>query len=179
MSDYYRQPIAVFGLIIPMVVMVILTGAVLFYTASVRDQYAIKKQKYDASLAAMRQVKMLRAQVQKNRSGLNAWDQLLQNETRGTFLEHWKDASKAFSGKELTKSSRSWNNYSEGLGKAVSQPSSQVSMSFVGTFRAMQTALMRLETTLPTMQLDSMDVKLDDRGKGVHFSTTHTVWTLR
>lgn len=179
MSDYYRQPIAVFGLIIPMVVMIILTGAVLFYTASVRDQYAVKKQKYDASLAAMRKVKMLRAQVQKNRSGLNAWDQLLQNETRGTFLEHWKDATKGFSGKELTKASRSWNNYSEGIGKAVSQSSSQVSMSFVGTFRAMQTALMRLETTLPTMQLDSMDVKLDDNGKGVHFSTTHTVWTLR
>ena len=179
MSDYYRQPIAVFGLIIPMVVMVILTGAVLFYTASVRDQYAIKKQKYDASLAAMRQVKMLRAQVQKNSGVLNAWDQLLKSETRGTFLEHWKDAAKGFSGKELTKSSRSWVNYSEGIGKGVSQASSQVSMSFVGTYRAMQTALMRLETALPTMQLDSMDAKIDGNGKGVHFSTTHTVWALK
>lgn len=179
MSDYYRQPIAVFGLIIPSAVMAILAGAVLFYTVSVKEQYALKKQKYDASLAAMRQVKMLRAQVQQNRNSLNTWDQLLQSETRGTFLEHWKNAAKGFSGKELTKSSRSWNNYSDGLGKGVSQPSSQVSMSFVGTYRAMQTALMRLETTLPMMQLDSMDVKLDDNGKGVHFSTTHTVWNLK
>lgn len=179
MSDYYKQPIAVFGLIIPTVVLVILTVAVLFYTASVKEKYAIKKQKYELSQKAMRQVEMLRAQVDKNKVSLNAWDQLLQAETRGTFLEHWKNASRGFSGKELTKSSRSWNNYSEGLGKGGLQPSSQVSMSFVGTYRAMQTALMRLETMLPTMQLDSMDIKLDGNGKGIDFSTTHTVWTLR
>lgn len=179
MSDYYKQPIAVFGLIIPTVVMLVLAGAVVSYTVSVKDKYAAKKQQYDMSQAAMLQVKLLRNQVANNRASLDAWDGLLQTETRGTFLERWKNAAKGFSGKELTKSSRSWINYSEGLGKGVAQPSSQVSMSFVGTYRAMQTALMKLETDLPTMQLDSMDIKLDDNGKGVHFSTTHTVWTLR
>jgi hypothetical protein len=179
MSDYYKQPVAVFGLVLPIMIVLVLAGAVLFYTASVKDTYALKKQKYEQSQAAMRKVKMLRAQVEQNKASLDAWDRMLSTETRGTFLDHWKNAARNFTGKELTKSSRSWNNYSEGLGRGVSQASSQVVMSFVGTFKAMQTALMRLETTLPTMQLDSMDIKLDDNGKGVHFTTTYTVWTLR
>ena len=43
----------------------------------------------------------------------------------------------------------------------------------------MQTALMELETALPTMQLDSLDIEQDGNGRGVKFTTTYTVWTLR
>lgn len=179
MSDYYRQPIAVFGLIIPVVVSVIMAGSVLYYTGSVKKEYAAKQKEYDLSQQAKRKIKMLRGQVNENRESLDAWDDLLKTETRGTFLQHWKDASEDFNGKELTKTSRSWINFSEGIGKGVSQPSSQVVMSFVGTYRAMQQALMNLETQLPTMQLDSLDMSPEDNGKGVKFTTTYTVWTLR
>lgn len=179
MSDYYRQPIAVFGLIIPIVVAVLMAGSVLYYTGSVKRKFAVKQKEYDLSQQAKRKIMMLRGQVNQNRESLKAWDEMLKTETRGTFLEHWRDASKDFNGKELTKTSRSWINYSEGIGKGVAQPSSQVVMSFVGTYRAMQQALMNLETMLPTMQLDSLDMSPEDSGKGVKFTTTHTVWTLR
>ena len=179
MSEHYRQPIAVFGFILPIVVMTILAGAMLSYTSSVKNKFASKKRAYDVSQEAKRQVMRLRAEVATNKSQMDAWDNLLRTETRGTFLEHWKNAAKNFNGKELTKSSRSWINYSEGMGKGVSQPSSQVIMSFVGTYRAMQSALMELETALPTMQLDSLDIEQDGNGSGVKFKTTYTVWTLR
>ena len=160
MSEHYRQPIAVFGSILPIVVMAILAGAMLSYTSSVKNKFASKKRAYDVSQEAKRQVMRLRAEVATNKSQM-------------------KNAAKKFNGKELTKSSRSWINYSEGIGKGVSQPSSQVIMSFVGTYRAMQSALMELETALPTMQLDSLDIEQDGNGSGVKFKTTYTVWTLR
>ena len=179
MSEHYRQPIAVFGFILPIVVMTILAGGMLFCTSSVNNEFASKKRAYDVSQEAKRQIMKLRGKVETNKPKMDAWDKLLRTETRGTFLEHWKNAAKNFSGKELTKSSRSWINYSEGIGKGVSQPSSQVIMSFVGTYRAMQTALMELETALPTMQLDALDIEQDANGRGVKFTTTYTVWTLR
>ena len=157
MSEHYRQPIALFGFILPTVVMTILAGGMLFYTSSVNNEFASKKRAYEVSQEAKRQIMKLRGEVETNKPKMDAWDKLLRTETRGTFLEHWKNAAKNFNGKELTKSSRSWINYSEGLGRGVSQPSSQVIMSFVGTYRAMQTALMELETALPTMQLDALE----------------------
>ncbi len=179
MSEHYRQPITVFGLILPVVLMLILIVGVLSYTSSVKDDYVAKKKKYDMSQTSKRQVAVLRNQVREHKPKMAAWDNMLRSETRGSFLEHWKRASEGFTGKELTKSSRSWINYSEGIGKGISQPSSQVVMSFVGTYRAMQSALMKLETTLPTMQLDSLDMTQDINGRGVNFTTKYTVWTRK
>lgn len=179
MSEHYRQPITVFGLILPIVVMLILVAGVLSYTSSVKVDYTAKKKKYDLSQTAKRKVAALRNEVREHKPKMAAWDDMLRHETRGSFLEHWKRAAEDFTGKELTKSSRSWINYSEGIGKGISQPSSQVVMSFVGTFRAMQSALMKLETTLPTMQLDSLDMTQDGNGRGVKFTTKYTVWTRK
>ena len=179
MSEHYRQPITVFGLILPIVVMVFLIAAVLTYTSSVRSQYAVKKKKYDTSQKSKRELAALRSEIGIHKPKMTAWDEMLRTETRGSFLKHWKDATYGFTGKELTKSSRSWINYSEGLGKGVDQPSSQVVMSFVGTYRAMQTALMKLETALPTMQLDSLDMTENGNGRSVKFTTKYTVWTQR
>lgn len=179
MSDYYKQSVAVFGVGVPMLLMAAIAGVSLYKTSSVNKEHLVKKREYDKSQVAMRQSMELLGQVNKNKKLLSEWDRMLNTETRGTFLEHWKDAEKKFSGKELTKSSHNWVNYSEGLGKVVSQPASQVNMTFVATYRAMQTALMEIESTLPNMQLDSLTMTPASSGKSIDFKTTFTVWTLK
>ncbi|MCP5538315.1 MAG: hypothetical protein H7A51_19040 [Akkermansiaceae bacterium] len=179
MNDYYKQSVAVFGIGLPMLLMAIIAGVALYMTSSVSSEYTVKKKKYDQSQLAMRQNMELQGKVKNNEKLLAEWDRLMRTETRGTFLEHWKQAEKKFTGKELTKSSHNWVNYSEGLGKGVSQPASQVNMSFSATYRAMQTALMEMESTLPNMQLDSLTMTPDSGGKVIDFKTTFTVWTLK
>jgi len=179
MSDYYKQSIAVFGLGLPMLLTVVIAAVLLYMTSSVSSEYALKNKKYKDSQVAMRHTMELSGKVMQNKEALTEWDQMMLTETRGTFLEHWKSAEKKFSGKELTKSTHNWVNYSEGLGRVISQPASQVNMSFMATYRAMQTALMEMETTLPNMQLDSLTMTPDGRGKGINFKTTFTVWTLK
>ena len=68
-------------------------------------------------------------------------------------------------------------NYSEGLGKGISQPASQVEMKFTGTYRAMQLALMEVESKLPQLQLDSLVMAPDSGAKKINFTTKFTVWT--
>ncbi len=82
-----------------------------------------------------------------------------------------------FSGKELTKTSHNWINYSDGIGKGIDQPASQVNMSFSATYRAMQLALLEMETKLPNMQLDSLTITPDTNSDSINFETTFTVWT--
>lgn len=179
MSDYYKQPVAVFGLALPLLVVVLIGGVALYMTSSVSREYAVKKKKYDESQIAKRQSMELLAKVNENRKLLSGWDHMMRTETRGTFLDHWKEAEKKFTGKELTKSSHNWTNYSEGLGRGIAQPASQVKMTFLATYRAMQTALMEMESTLPQMQLDSLTITPDSNGKAINFDTTYTVWTLK
>ena len=179
MSDYYKQPVAVFGLALPMLVIVIIAGVVIYMSSSVSREYASKKKQYDISLNAKRESMELLGRVNANKKLLSVWDGMMRSETRGTFLEHWKNAEKKFTGKELTKSSHNWTKYSEGLGRGIGQPASQVKMTFLATYRAMQTALMEMESTLPQMQLDSLTMSPDSNGKGINFETTYTVWTLK
>jgi len=162
-----------------MLLIVVIAGVSLYQVSSVSSEHLVKKRKYDKAQVEMRQSMELLGKVNKNKALLSEWDRMMRTETRGTFLEHWKKAEKKFSGKELTKSSHNWVNYSEGLGRGVSQPASQVNMTFLATYRAMQAALMEIESTLPNMQLDSLTMTPASSGKGIDFKTTFTVWTLK
>ncbi|MBT8036173.1 MAG: hypothetical protein KJO21_01395 [Verrucomicrobiae bacterium] len=159
--------------------MAIIAGVCYSMTSSVGLKYKKKQKVYDLGHREIRQTMDLQLKVAQNAEKLKEWDTMMRTETRGTFLEHWKTAEKNFKGKELTKSSHNWTNYSQGLGLGVQQPASQVNMKFTATFRAMQLALMEMETILPNMQLDFIKMTPDDSGNAIHFDTTFTVWTLK
>jgi hypothetical protein len=179
MNEYYKKSVAVFGMGIPLLLMVVIGGVALYMSSSVGADYEKKKKTYDTAQKTLRETMELQGKVKRNAEQLKAWDQLMATETRGSFLEHWKTAEKKFSGKELTKSSHNWTNYSQGIGLGASQSASQVNMSFTATFRAMQLALMEMESQLPNMQLDSIKMTADSSGKAINFNTTFTVWTLK
>lgn len=177
MSNYYKQPVTIFGIVIPCLFMVLLAVIALYMSSSTSAEYRKKKKGYDKAQLAIKQTMGLQEQVQKTKVYTKEWDYLLNTETRGTFLQHWQAAEEKFSGKELTKTSHNWINYSDGIGKGIDQPASQVNMSFSATYRAMQLALLEMETKLPNMQLDSLTITPDANSDSINFETTFTVWT--
>lgn len=179
MNDYYKKAVTVFGIAIPCVIMALVAGVALYMSSSTSTEYKIKKKAFDKAQVALKQTMELQGQVQETGEYLKEWDHMLATETRGTFVEHWKNAEKNFSGKELTKTNHNWVNFSEGLGKGLTQPASQLNMSFSASYRAMQLALLEIETKLPQMQLDSMTMTPAANGETINFKTTHTIWTLK
>ena len=179
MNDYYKQPVTVFGIAVPCLLMVVISGVALYMSSSTATEYKKKKRVYDKAKTEMQQTMELQGKVQKTSNYLKEWDHMMATETRGSFLEHWKTAEERFTGKELTKTSHNWLNFSEGLGKGLTQPASQVNMSFSATYRAMQLALLEMETKLPHMQLDSLTMTPSTTGDAINFETTFTVWTLK
>ena len=178
-NEYYKQSVTVFGIAIPLGLMLVVGLAAMYMSSSTSAEYKKKKLVYDQAQSAMKETVALQGKLQKTSKYLEEWDHMLKTETRGSFLEHWKTAEQRFSGKELTKTSHNWLNYSEGLGKGINQPASQVNMSFSATYRAMQLALMEMETKLPQMQLDSMTMTPSSNGESLNFNTKFTVWTLK
>ena len=72
-----------FGFILPIVVMTILAGGMLFYTSSVNNKFASKKRAYDVSQEAKRQIMKLRSEVETNKPKMDAWDKLLTHGNEG------------------------------------------------------------------------------------------------
>ncbi|MFK7910258.1 MAG: hypothetical protein AB8F34_06605 [Akkermansiaceae bacterium] len=179
MNDNYKKSVTLFGIALPCLLMAIVVGVVLYMSSSISTEYTKKKKAYDKAQVGLKQTMELQGKVQETSQYLREWDHLLNTETRGTFVEHLKTAEEKFSGKELTKTNHNWVNYSSGLGKGITQPASQLNMSFSATYRAMQLALLELETKLPHMQLDSLTMTPEKNGETINFKTTHTIWTLK
>lgn len=177
MNNYYKQPVAVFGLAIPLLVVLLLAVGVYYGYSKFDKSYKEKKTVYDKAEKVRLYTLNLQGQVAQNSSELEDWKKMLAIETRGTFVDHWKEAEQKFSGKELTRSPHTWTNFSPGIGNGVSQPSSQVTMAFSGTYRAMQASLMEVESKLPQMQLDSMTMTPDEGAGRINFVTKFTIWT--
>lgn len=177
MNSYYKKSIIVFGLALPLLCMVAIIGASLYMVSSTEKKFKAKSVEYAKAKAEERKIAQLQKVVGATGHHVKKWQHMLDTETRGTFDEHWKTAGKNFTDQEFTRAPHNWVNYSEGLGKGISQPASQVEMKFTGTYRAMQLALMEVESKLPQLQLDSLVMAPDSGAKKINFTTKFTVWT--
>jgi len=177
MSSYYKNSVAVFGIALPLLGIGLLGAGAYYGSSVISKKYKVKKVAYDKAQVAERHTLQLQAQVGQNGATLKNWQNLLSTETRSTFVDHWKVAEGKLSGNEFTRAQHNWLNYSEGLGKGVLQPASQVEMTFAATYRAMQMALLEIESELPQLQLDSLTMSPGAAGGKLNFKTTYTVWT--
>lgn len=177
MNQDYKKAIAVFGIIIPLLIIstvVIIAGA---KAKSINSEYMAKKAQYQKDQVALSATKKLQQQVSENEEQLNLWKSIMERETRGSLIEHWKTAQSKFNSEDLNKLSHNWINISTGIGANAVMPASQVKMSFSGTFRALQLSLLEFETKLPQLQLDSMTIKPLAGSNHLNVDTTFTLWT--
>ena len=179
MNEEYKQSVGIFGIAIPCLIMAAIAGIAFYMSSSTAADFKKKKKAYDKAQIAAKEINELQGKMQKISRDLNGWDNMLKSETRGTFLQHWKETEQKFTGKEFTRNPYNWVNYSDGIGKGLNQPASQVNMSFSATYRAMQLAFLEIETKLPNMQLDSLSIVPEKNGEKINFKTTHTIWTLK
>jgi len=179
MKSNYKQAVVVFGILLPFVCLAVLTFVVYWKAESIHLAYELKVNDQRRDSVAAKQNALLEKKVASQRVELKSWNTLLSKEDRRTFLEHWKTVRKKFKANEFVGERPVWSNASKGLGKEVSQPSSSVTMNFDASYRAMQSAFLEVETELPQMQLDSLEMSPNQDGKTIHFKTVYTVWTQK
>ena len=179
MKSNYKKSVAVFGVFIPVVIMLALALFVSLKASSIHQEYEAKVALEKKDRLAQMQNEVLNKKVVTQKKELGAWTELLAQEDRRTFLEHWKEVRKQFKPKEFSGERPVWKNASTGIGLDVKHPSSEVVLTFDATYRAMQLAFLEVETKLPQMQLESLEMKPNTNGGTIHFTTKFTVWTAK
>lgn len=176
MNINYKKSVLIFGLLIPLLFISALTVVVLMKASDIAKTYQAKDSVMKTNKMIKLQNQNLSKKAEEQKEMLLAWDAMLSSDSRRSFLEDWKKVSKQFNTKEFRQELPIWNNKSLGLGMSVSQPASQVTINFDASYRAMQIAMMEMETKLPQMQLDTMEIKPSENKGILSFKTTFTIW---
>ena len=173
----YRQPIALFGIVLPIVVVAIIVGICFLLKSSMTDSFENKQTKYKAYEMARLAGLEIETQVIRQRPHLDHWNALLAQETASAVTINLKEISEGLPTKEIQKTASERMPSKGGFGTISAQASSQVRIAFRGTFRTMQRAFLELETRMPQLQLQELRIDPStSQSSLLNFQVTYTAW---
>ena len=174
---FYRQSISLFGIVLPVVAMVVLTGACYLLKSKMMESYAHKQSNYkNYEMGRLAGIE-LEAQVTRQRSHIDRWTTQLAQETASAVTTHMREITESLPSKEIQQTAFEPTYSKAGFGVTSAQNSSQVRIAFRGTFRTMQKALLELETRMPRLQLQ--ELKIDpssNQSSLLNFQVSYTAW---
>jgi hypothetical protein len=174
---FYRQSILIFGLILPLAVALALVVASYLFKSSIEDSYRNNIAGYKTSDGVRLASLAIEGKVIRQRPDMERWNVLLNQETASTVTNQLRAVVNELPPKELQQTAYMPSAVKAGFGILSAQKSSQLQITFRGTFHTMQRAFLELETRLPQLQLQ--DLKIDpntNQSSLLNFQVTYTAW---
>lgn len=175
--NLYRQPIILFGIVIPIVAAAAVVGLGVMAKSRMEASYANKETTYRAYQASKLAGLEIETQVSRQQQHVKRWIDQLDEEPASTVTTHLREIAEHLPKKEFQQTAFDPSNSKGGFGTGTSQKSSQLRIAFRGSFRTMQRAFLELETRMPQLQLQ--DLKIDpSSGQSalLNFQVTYTAW---
>lgn len=173
----YRQSIAIFGFALPLAGCGALLIGGFLLKSSVQRSFDRKQALYKSHEKDRLQALDLEAQISRKRPHIDRWNDQLARETANTVSSHIRDITKILPGKEFQLTGNDRPGGSGGIGGISAQTSTQTKLSFRGTFRSMQQALLELETRMPQLQLQDFQIDPSSNSdSNLNFQVTYTAW---
>ncbi len=174
---FYRQPILLFGIILPTLACLALCVAGYMAMSSMNTTFKTKIanfKTYDqARLAAL----AIESQVTNEREHTERWKQQFEQETASAVQSTSRAILEKLPSKEIQQTAFDRPGARGGFGSVCSQNSSQVRISFRGNFRTMQRAFLELETRMPQLQLQEFRMDpASNQANLLNFQVTYTAW---
>ena len=176
MNSQYKKSIAVFGIAIPISIMLIIMVFTINKSNSIKKDYTAKKAEYMRSQSLAAQLASLKDQASKCKDQTGHCQQLISSVSRGDIIKLWSQISSKYSANGFAKVTPQWSVGSKGLGLNNAQSASSIQMSLEGTFSDVQQSLLELETQLPQLQLDKMSMSPSGNRNRIKADTTFTLW---
>lgn len=175
---FYRQSIALFGIVLPLIVAAIVVGGTFSYSNDMAKDFA-EKQKHFKTYETNRIGGLgIEAQMSRKRSSVDQWKTQLSEETKSAMSSHLGKIQEMLPSKEFQRTAFEPLNSIGGFGGMSAQKSSQIHLGFRGTFRSVQRAFLELETRMPQLQLQElkMDPAQGTNASLLNFDLTYTAW---
>jgi hypothetical protein len=173
---FYRQTIALFGLVVPLLVIAIVVGLGFFAKSKMTASFDNKQSNYKGyELSRMAALEM-ENQISRQRPHLERWNQLVSQETASTVTTNLREIIEKLPSKEIQQTAFDPSG-SGGFGSASAQKSSQIRIALRGTYRTMQRAFLELETRMPQLQLEELRIDPNvNQSTLLNFQVAYTAW---
>jgi len=176
MNPFYKKPVIAFGLVAPLLVIVVLLGIGLNYKAGLEKTYADRKSGYSDYQRTQMVREGLEETVRIQEPIMHKWMSLFETATASRVNEILGEVQKRFPGEEFQQTSFRRTNATSGIGGASAQPSVQLELKFRGTYRGLQNAFLDLETHMPQLQLDMLKIQQETNRNVLTADLTYTAW---
>jgi hypothetical protein len=173
----YRQPIILFGLVLPIVAAAAVCGVGFMLKSRMTASFENKQKTYKVYEQARRTGSDIETQITRQRAFLELWNEQLSLETASTVATHLRRISEQLPSKEIQQTAFERPTSGGGFGSVAAQKSSLLRIAFRGTYRTIQRAFIELETRMPQLQLQ--DLRIDPtatQSSLLNFQVTYTAW---
>lgn len=178
--NLYRQSIALFGIVIPVLTCGVLIA--LCFTLKSRTLASLENKQTLFKSSETNRLKALEIEnkIVRQHPHIMHWAELLAEETSSAVNTHLRAIAETLPSKEFQKTAFERSTGKGGFGSAVAQPSSQLRIVFRGTFRTMQRAFLELESSMPQLQLQELRIDPNPNQQNpsplLNFQVNYTAW---
>ncbi len=176
MNPYYKQPVIIFGVVAPLLILFVLLGGFYRYRSGVEETYRVRKEQHVKDEKVRKEKEALGNQIREQDPHMTRWMALFDTATGTRVNSLVSDVQKRSKGEEFQKTSFQRLMSPGGIGAASQQPAMQLKFKFRGTYRGLQNAFLELETEMPHLQLDSLDLKQEINRNLLSADITFTAW---
>lgn len=173
--NLYRQPIILFGVVIPLILALAVIGIGYVVNSKMTESFAEKRRDFLSHQQARSQSASLEKEVQSRRNDLQRWKENLDQETASVVGSNLRSIIEKLPNKEIQQTAFDPSNGNSGFGSASAQNASRIRIAFRGTFTTLQKAFLELETRMPQLVLE--DMSLEPATNSPHLITTQVTYT--
>jgi hypothetical protein len=175
--SFYRVPIILFGLVLPLIFAVGIVVGSLMLKRKMADSLAEKQRHYRTFENTRVEALKAEGEINRSRPHMEHWKAQFAAETASEVATVVKHIIEGLPAKEIEQTAFDPRGGVGGFGSVTSQKSSQVRIGFRGSFRTMQRAFLELETRLPQLQLQELKITPNTNQTSIHnFQVTYTAW---
>ncbi|GHC40733.1 hypothetical protein [Roseibacillus persicicus] len=177
MNPRYKTGIILFGAVAPCLILLIIFGVLASQKARISEEYTKRKGVYTNNERSERTAKGIKAQLSVYKEREGHWDSLLKNSDVGSVTGLLKEISSSYSaGEKFRQNDFKFVNRETGIGAASQQPSVTYNISLSGTYQALQESILSLESQMPNLSLNSLDLKPQKEGQLLEAELSYSAW---
>jgi len=176
MNEYYKQPVVVFGVALPLLGLILIFAVSFNYRSKFEQTFRIRKDQYVTHQKVTKQREALEEKIDNQRPYLSSWMGLFDQAADSSVNAVLNDLETRFSGNEIQQTSFRRSPASGGIGGASKQTAVQLQLSFRGTYRGLQNAFLEMEARMPQLQMDNLKLRKESNRNLLNAEVTYTAW---
>ena len=176
---HYRQSILLFGLVVPLVLGFGLVGICVQTKSKLTESLDTKIEGFKAAELSRKAGMGIEAKIISQRKDIDRWGKLLSGETSSVVTGNLREITEHLPPKEIQMTAFERPSGNGGFGTASAQRSAQIRIAFRGTYRTLQRNFLELETRMPQLVLQELQISRGTTGTVsplLNVQVSYTAW---